>query len=127
GGNFRDVNGYELNTGSIIAALLYGDGDFAESLKHAFNFGWDADCNAATVGTIVGVMTGYRRMMNHNDPYRPDWQIVDRYRNVTRDNMPLDETITGFADRVIELFEMVNEANGGKSVVRNDVSGYQIM
>ncbi len=127
GGNFRDVNGYELNTGSIIAALLYGDGDFSESLKYAFNFGWDADCNAATVGTIVGVMTGYRRMMNHNDPYLPDWTIVDRYRNVTRDNMPMDETITGFADRVIELFEMVNEANGGESVIRNDVSGYRIL
>lgn len=126
GGNFRDVNGYELNTGSIIAALLYGNGDFAESLKHAFNFGWDADCNAATVGTIVGVTTGYRKMMNHNDPYRPEWHIVDRYRNVTRDNMPMNETITGFADRVVELFEMINAENGGEMMVRDNVCVYRI-
>lgn len=126
GGNFRDTNGHELNTGSIIAALLYGNGDFTESLKHAFNFGWDADCNAATVGSIVGVIYGYKKMLNHNDPYHPDWLIVDRYRNVTRDNMPMDETITSFADRVVELFEMINEENGGTRTVQNNVVVYKI-
>lgn len=126
GGNFRDVNGFELNTGSIIASMLYGRGDFSESLKHAFNFGWDADCNAATVGTIVGVMRGYRSMMSHNDPYDPDWLIVDRYRNVTRDNMPMNETITSFADRVVELFEMINGEQGGLQVIEDNIRGYRI-
>ena len=126
GGKIRDMNGYELNTGSIIAALLYGKGDFQESLKHAFNFGWDADCNAATVGTIVGVIYGYRKMMNHNDLYNTDWQIVDRYKNTSRDNMPMDETITSFADRIIELFEMVNETNGGSKQMVNNQTVYQI-
>ena len=56
GGAMRDKNGYELNTASVIAALLYGQGDPAQTLQTAFNFGWDADCNAATAGTIVGVM-----------------------------------------------------------------------
>jgi len=126
GGNFRDTNGHELNTGSIVAALLYGDGDFSESLKYAFNFGWDADCNAATVGTIVGVTWGYKKMLSRNDPYDPDWQIVDRYRNVTRDNMPMDETITSFADRVIELFEMINEERGGMETVLNNTVVYKI-
>lgn len=126
GGKIRDMNGYELNTGSVIAALLYGKGDFQESLKSAFNFGWDADCNAATAGTIVGVMIGYRKMMNHNDPSNPDWQIVDCYKNTTRDHMPMDETITSFADRIIELFEMVNEANGGSKNKANNQMVYQI-
>jgi hypothetical protein len=125
-GNIRATNGFELNTGSIIAALLYGEGDFSESLKHAFNFGWDADCNAATVGTIVGVIHGYKKMMNKNDPYQPNWNIVDRYRNVTRDNMPMDETITSFADRVVDLFEVVNLENGGKVVVQENIPGYLI-
>lgn len=126
GGNIRDSNGYDLNTGSIIAALLYGEGDFAESLKHAFNFGWDADCNAATVGTIVGVITGYRKMLNRNDRYNPDWQIVDRYKNVTRENMPMDETITGYADRIVDLFELVNTQNSGSQTLRNDTVFYRI-
>ncbi|HLF35311.1 MAG TPA: ADP-ribosylglycohydrolase family protein [Cyclobacteriaceae bacterium] len=126
GGNIRDNNGFELNTGSIIAALLYGQGDFQESLKVAFNFGWDADCNAATVGTILGVRYGYRKMMSHNDPNAPDWLIVDRYKNSNRDNMPMDETITSFADRLIELFEMINGNNGGERTIYGQKLTYKI-
>lgn len=122
----RDFNGHELNTGSIIAALLYGKGNFEESVKHAFNFGWDADCNAATVGTIIGVTYGYRKMLHHNDENMPEWLIVDRYRNTTRDNMPMNETITSYADRLIEIFEMINENNGGKKAIENNQVVYQI-
>lgn len=126
GGRTRDRNGHELNTGAIIAALLYGQGDFAETLKLSFNLGWDADCNAATVGTIIGVTYGYRKMLNHNDRYNPEWQIVDRYKNTTRDNMPMNETITSFADRIYEIFEMINEKNGGKKTVVNNTVVFQI-
>ena len=107
-GAMRDKNGYELNTASTIAALLYGRGDLAETLRIAFNFGWDADNNAATSGTIIGVIKGYRWMMSQG------WQIVDRYRNTTRDDMPMDETITSFADRLIDLAEKVIAENGGQ-------------
>lgn len=116
----RDRNGTELNTGAIIMAYLYGAGDFAETLKLSFNMGWDADCNAATVGTILGAKDGYRNMMSQG------WMIVDRYKNTSRDNMPMDETITSFADRLIDLFEMVNESNGGKKMVVNQVMVYEI-
>ena len=116
----RDRNGTELNTGAIIIALLYGQGDFAETLKLSFNLGWDADCNAATLGTILGAKDGYRKMMSEG------WMIVDRYKNTSRDNMPMDETITSFADRLIDLFELVNESNGGKKVVANQVPVYEI-
>jgi hypothetical protein len=125
-GHTRDRNGHELNAGSTIAALLYGNGDFAESVKLAINFGWDDDCTAATVGTILGVTNGYRKMLHKNDPFNPEWQIVDRYKNVTRDNMPMDETITSFADRLIELFEMVNEKNGGGKMLENNTMVYKI-
>jgi hypothetical protein len=104
----RDKNGYELNTASTIAALLYGRADLVETLRTAFNFGWDADNNAATSGTIVGVVKGYRWMMSQG------WQIVDRYQNTTRDDMPMDETITSFADRLIDLAEKVIIENGGQ-------------
>ncbi len=116
----RDRNGTELNTGAIIAALLYGEGDFAETMKLSFNLGWDADCNAATLGTILGVRDGYRKMMSEG------WMIVDRYRNTTRDKMPMDETITSFADRLIDLFELVNESKGGKKLTANQVVVYEI-
>jgi hypothetical protein len=108
GGGMRDRNGYELNTGATIAALLYGQGDFARTLLTAFNFGWDADNTAATAGTIVGTVTGYRGMLSQG------WPIVDRYKNTTRENMPHDETITSFADRLIDLAERVIVENGGE-------------
>lgn len=116
----RNRNGSELNTAAIIAALLYGKGDFAESVRHSFNFGYDADCNAATVGTIIGTTYGYRRMLSEG------WKIVDRYKNTNRDNMPMDETITSFADRVVDMFELVNENNGGKKSVLNKTVVYSI-
>ena len=109
-GAMRDRNGYELNGASTIAAILYGNGDFAETLRFAFNFGWDADNNAATAGTIVGVMKGYRWMMSQ------EWEIRDRYANTTRDLMPKDETITSFADRLISLAEHVIAENGGQRI-----------
>lgn len=111
-GEMRDRNGYELNTGSVVAALLYGQGGFVETLKTAFNFGWDADCNAATAGTIVGVMKGYRWMLAQG------WQIVDRYKNTTRENMPADETITSFADRLVDLAEKLIVQQGGRRLVK---------
>jgi len=119
-GGIRDKNGFRLNTGAIIAALLYGNGDFQETLKMSFNFGWDADCNAATAGTIIGVIKGYRWMLSQG------WDIVDRYRNVTRDHMPMDETITSYCDRLVDVFEIQNEKNGGKKAVINNTVVYQI-
>ena len=119
-GGMRDRNGYELTTGSTIAALLYGGGDLAETLKTAFNFGWDADNSAATAGTIVGVLRGYRSLMSQG------WQIVDRYRNTTRAGMPMDETITSFADRLIELAEKVVRKGGGERAFRRGRPVYRI-
>jgi hypothetical protein len=119
-GEMRDRNGYELNTGSIIAALLYGAGDFVKTLITAFNFGWDADCNAATAGTILGVMKGYRGMLDQG------WTIVDRYKNTTRENMPVDETITSFADRLVDLAEKVIIERGGQRITTDGTIVYRI-
>ncbi len=119
-GAMRDRNGYELNTGSTIAALLYGAGNFIQTQIMAFNFGWDADNNAATAGTIVGVMKGYRWMLAQG------WTIVDRYRNTTRENMPADETITSFADRLIDLAEKLILQQGGARSTEDDRIIYRI-
>ena len=103
----RNQNGYELCTAATIAALLYGEGDLVKTLVHAFNFGWDADNNAATAATIVGVIKGHRWMKQQG------WDIKDRYRNTTRPSMPEDETITRFGDRIIEVAHSVIADNGG--------------
>jgi ADP-ribosylglycohydrolase len=120
GGETRDRNGYELNTASTIASLLYGKGDFVETLRLAFNFGWDADNNAATSGTIVGVIKGQKWMDQQG------WEIKDLYRNVTRDGMPMDETITSFGDRLVFLARKNILDNGGQIVERGENRVYYV-
>jgi ADP-ribosylglycohydrolase len=107
GGIVRERNGYELNTACVIAALLYGHQDFVETLRMAFNLGWDADCDAATAATIVGVMKG-RHWMDEQH-----WDIKDLYRNTTRDNMPNDETLTGLENLAVEAARLTIQKNGG--------------
>ncbi len=116
-GAVRDRNGYELNTACVIAAFLYGNGDFVETLRIAFNFGWDADCNAATAATIVGVIKG-RRWMNEQG-----WDIKDIYRNTTRDDMPNDETLTSLEDVLIECARLTIKKNGGQIELKPSPSG----
>lgn len=46
------------NAGICILSLLYGAGDFSRTIEIATMCGWDTDCNAGNVGTILGVMNG---------------------------------------------------------------------
>ncbi len=109
-GDLVDRNGYPLNTAATVGALLYGGGDFTETVRLAFNFGWDADNNAATTATILGVVKGQRWMQAQG------WTIVDRYENRSRPGMPTDETITRYAGRLTEIARSVILANGGREV-----------
>ncbi|GMU24904.1 MAG: hypothetical protein AMXMBFR13_49750 [Phycisphaerae bacterium] len=109
GGQTRDRNGHELNTAGTIGALVHGGGDFAETLRLAFNFGWDADNTAATAGTILGVVHG-RKWMDAQG-----WRVKDLYVNKTRDHMPPEETITRWKERLVKLARQVIAENGGSA------------
>ncbi|MBE3070242.1 MAG: ADP-ribosylglycohydrolase family protein, partial [Planctomycetes bacterium] len=109
-GGMRDANGYELNTACVLAALLYGGGNFVESLRLAFNLGYDADCNAATVGAVIGVVRG-RKWMDAQG-----WNLRDVYRNTSRPGMPTDETLTAFGNRLTRVAGQVVVEAGGHAV-----------
>jgi hypothetical protein len=60
-------------------------------------------------GAIIGVIKGHRWMMDQG------WKIQDRFRNTSRDQMPEDETLTRFGDRMVALAGRVIAENGGSA------------
>lgn len=52
---YADVNG-----AIVTLALLYGKGDFTDSVSIAVMSGFDNDCNAGTVAAVIGAMYGER-------------------------------------------------------------------
>ena len=46
------------NLAVMILALLYGEGDFSNTLNICNMCGWDTDCNVGNVATIMGVRNG---------------------------------------------------------------------
>jgi len=46
------------NIAVMILAMLYGDGDFSNTLNICNMCGWDTDCNVGNVASIMGVLKG---------------------------------------------------------------------
>lgn len=114
------TNGYRVITASTIASLLYGKGDFVESLRLAFNFGWDADNVAAMVGTIMGIIKGEKWIRVQG------WPIRNIYTNDRRPGLPSEMTITEFADMHLRLAERNILEQGGDIIYNHGEKGYRI-
>lgn len=72
-GNDRFPGGYHIipNAGICVLALLYGENNLGRTIEVSCMCGFDTDCNASNVGTILGVLHGlegvpdrYRRPIN---------------------------------------------------------------
>jgi ADP-ribosylglycohydrolase len=68
---YRGVCHIIPNAGVCILAMIYGQGDFNRTVEIATMCGWDTDCNAGNVGTVLGVACGlegiaekYRKPIN---------------------------------------------------------------
>ena len=54
---------HTLSNAQIVAlGLLWGQGDFGQSISWAVTAGIDTDCNGATVGSIIGMMYGAKNL-----------------------------------------------------------------
>jgi len=61
---YSDYNWFHVipNAAIVVMALIYGEGDFSKSITIAVMAGLDTDCNGATVGSILGIITGASRL-----------------------------------------------------------------
>lgn len=60
-GHYNGV--HTINNACVcIMALLKGELDFGKSIGISVMAGWDTDCNAATVGSLLGVVLGRKKM-----------------------------------------------------------------
>ncbi|GAA4840977.1 ADP-ribosylglycohydrolase family protein [Paenibacillus vulneris] len=62
------------NAGVCVLAMIYGQGDFNRTVEIATMCGWDTDCNAGNVGTVLGVAVGLEG-------------IADKYRKPINDSI----------------------------------------
>jgi len=51
-----------LNGAFVVLGLLYGEGDFAQTLEVSTRAGQDSDCNPSSAAGILGVILGYDRI-----------------------------------------------------------------
>lgn len=72
-----------INVGATTLALLYGDGDFEQTVQIAILAGWDCDCNPSTAGGLLGLVYGYSGL-----PEALTAQCGDVYVNQYRPDLP---------------------------------------
>ncbi len=53
------------NAGVCFMAMAYGKGDFSRTVEIATMAGWDTDCNAGNVGTVLGTACGLKGIPGH--------------------------------------------------------------
>ncbi len=98
----------------------YWNGEFVESIRYGFNFGWDADNITAMIGTIIGVMKGEKWIREQ------EWIIKDIYINDRRPGLPSLMTIGEFAEMHLDLAKTNIISNGGELFERDGENYYRI-
>ena len=119
-----------INTGATVLAILYGQGDFKQTVQISVLAGWDNDCNPATAGGLIGIIDGFSGLPGDlTDPA----VCGDVYKNVYRPYLPDHElyspqyeTITNIASRVVALAEQNILQNGGYMTSAGPTAVYHI-
>ncbi|MDR0313599.1 MAG: ADP-ribosylglycohydrolase family protein [Treponema sp.] len=88
------------NVGFTIAGLLYGEGDFGQSLCLANSCGEDTDCTCATLGALMGIILGASKLPEKWTKPLDD-KIVTMCIDKTSGGIWVPNTATELADRII--------------------------
>lgn len=101
------------NAGVCVLALTYGQGDFNKTVEIATMCGWDTDCNAGNVGTIMGVANGIEGIKkDYIEPINDFIALsgISGYLNIV--------DIPSYAKKVAALgYQMINE-NSDKDILK---------
>ena len=108
-----------INFASSIVSLLYGEGDYQETVKIAVLAGWDSDNPAATWGGLLGFMHGKEGLERAFGR-----KFADRFNiHRTRGNFPNDgiDTFQNMAAKgVFVVDRVVQEEMGGGVDLKNN-------
>ena len=129
-----EINGFEIPypvAGSIIngllavLALLYGEGDWMQTVAIATSAGYDCDNQAATCGALLGMIHGAAAVpahLTHELPSRGRWEQAfnDTYINYSRDGLPAFNRISDIVDRITAVAEQAILSQGGE---RSETAG----
>ena len=93
------------NIGFVVIGLLYGEGDFKNSVLYTVNCGDDTDCTAGTIGAILGILYGTAGIPN-------DWQeyIGDEIKTMcvnTHYRVYAAKTCTELTERILRMIPTV--------------------
>jgi hypothetical protein len=85
-----------INTAMTTLALLYGQGNYRQTVEIGVLAGFDDDCNPATAGGLLGVIKGYAQLRGE---MIAEFGVTppDGYHAGGLKNLPLDVTIDGVA------------------------------
>jgi hypothetical protein len=114
-------NSTPLNGAMVLLALLYGHGDFYETGQYAMALGYDADCNAATAGAVIGARIGFKKIAA-----LPRYAMPDIYKNKTRPQLPAEIKVSEQAELMTRLAEKIILAHGGQATEVGGKRGYRI-
>ncbi|WP_185968840.1 ADP-ribosylglycohydrolase family protein [Carboxylicivirga sp. M1479] len=118
-----------LNGALGIMALLYGQGDFQNTLDYACAFGMDADNQAATMCGLLGIVNGFesipKELMFPLDDVDWDLPFNDSYKMITREGLS-DITIRELSKRTAVQGEKIILAHGGQRFEKDGEAFYSV-
>ena len=91
-GRYRGWIESTVNVGLTTLALLYGEGDFKQTVEIGVRGGFDCDCNPATAGGLIGLMDGFSGL-----PEDLRSAATDNYHVETLVGLTTDTLITAVA------------------------------
>jgi ADP-ribosylglycohydrolase len=94
---------HTINNALLVGlGLLYGAGDYSQSICIAVMGGWDTDCNGATVGSILGAVMGAKALPSAwTDPLNDRTRSAvigfdnSRFSDLAQRSLVLNKQITG--------------------------------